>query len=52
MLAATCYALLADVERHLTPPAPPPEPITEVVVVEEEQGLPKLGYPQLRRWFS
>jgi hypothetical protein len=43
--------LIGELEKMLTPPAPPPEPITEVVVVEEDQGPPKLGYPDLRRWF-
>jgi len=34
-------ALLADVERHLTPPAPPPEP--EVIYVEAVEGSDQLG---------
>jgi hypothetical protein len=43
--------LLADIESHFNP-SPPPEPtITDVVVVEEDQGPPKLGYPNLHRWF-
>jgi hypothetical protein len=43
--------LMGELENMLTLPAPPPEPITEVVVVEEDQGPPKLGYPNLHRWF-
>jgi hypothetical protein len=36
-------ALLADVERHFTPPAPPPEPEREIVYLSEDEGSPDLG---------
>jgi hypothetical protein len=45
-------AVLTELDQMANPPhpQPPPEP-TEVVVVEEDQGPPKLGYPNLHRWF-
>ena len=43
--------LMGELEALSNPPQPPPEPITEVVVVEEDQASPKLDYPDLHRWF-
>jgi hypothetical protein len=44
--------LMNELEAALAPPAPPPSPEpTTVVVVEGEQEQPKLGYPNLHRWF-
>jgi hypothetical protein len=45
--------LMGELDAMINPPQPqpPPEPITEIMVVEEDQGPPKLGYPNLHRWF-
>jgi hypothetical protein len=42
-------ALLADVERFLTPPAPAPEP--EVIIEQPTEETGRLDYPKLHRWF-